>query len=71
MLTGGSAGGMASILWGNYLQTIVKNSSSVYVVPDSGIFINSTTYQTNISLIQQEIYTLMKLAYATEKSPIV
>lgn len=70
MLTGGSAGGLASIVWGNYLQTIVQNPSSVYVIPDSGIFISSTTYDTKTPLIEQEIAMLMTLAHASEKSPI-
>jgi hypothetical protein len=51
MFTGGSAGGLASTAWGNYLQSIIKTPSNVYIVPDSGIFINSTTFQTNIPLI--------------------
>lgn len=70
MLTGGSAGGLASVAWGNYLQSIVKNPSSVYVVPDSGIFINSTTYQTNLPIIEKQIYTLSQLAHKSEQSPI-
>ena len=70
LLTGGSAGGIASILWGNYLQSIVSNPSIVYNVPDSGIFLNSSTYKDNVPLIQQQISTLMQLAQVNEKSPI-
>jgi len=70
LLTGGSAGGIASILWGNYLQSIVSNPSIVYNVPDSGIFLNSSTYKDNVPLIQQQISTLMQLAQVSEKSPI-
>jgi hypothetical protein len=62
MLTGGSAGGLASILWGNYLQSIVSTPSSVIVIPDSAIFINSTTFKDNQALIQQQISTLMQVA---------
>lgn len=64
MLTGGSAGGIAATAWGNYVQSIIKNPSSLYIIPDSGIFLNSTTYGTNVPLIQQQISTLMKLAQA-------
>lgn len=70
LLTGGSAGGIASILWGNCLQSIVSNPSIVYNVPDSGIFLNSSTYKDNVPLIQQQISTLMQLAQVSEKSPI-
>lgn len=62
LFTGGSAGGLASIAWGNYLQKIVQNPSAVYIVPDSGIFLNSSTYKDNVPLIQQQISTLMQLA---------
>lgn len=65
MFTGSSAGGLASTMWGNYLQTIVKNSSNVYIVPDSGLFINSSTFRTNIPLIEKQISTLMQLAHVS------
>lgn len=51
IITGGSAGAVASYLWGNYLLSIVKNPSAVYNIPDSGIFVNSNTYQSNIPLV--------------------
>ena len=38
LFTGGSAGGIGSFLWGNYLQSIIDKPDSVYIVPDSGIF---------------------------------
>lgn len=40
IITGGSAGAVASYLWGNYLLSLVKNPSVVYNIPDSGIFVN-------------------------------
>jgi hypothetical protein len=70
MFTGGSAGGLAPIIWSNYLQTIVQNPDSVYVIPDSAIFVNSTTFKTNIPLIQQQISTLMQIAHVSEKTPL-
>lgn len=47
LLSGGSAGAVASIVWGNYLQTIVKNPDIVHNVPDCGVFLNVKTFQTN------------------------
>ena len=44
ILSGGSAGAVASIVWGNYLQTIVKNPDIVYNVPDCGIFLNVRSF---------------------------
>lgn len=64
LFSGGSAGAIASISWGNYLQSLIHNPSSVYIVPDSGIFINSNTYKDNVPLIQQQISTLMQIAQA-------
>ena len=65
MLSGSSAGGIAAFNWGNYLLTLVKNPEIVYIVPDSSIFINSTTFKDNTPLIQQQISTLMTIAHAT------
>ena len=45
MLTGGSAGGIASFVWSNYLQSIVIDPSVVYTVPDSGIFLTVNTFK--------------------------
>jgi len=47
LLSGGSAGAVASILWGNYLQTIVQNPNNVFNVLDCGIFLNVPAFKTN------------------------
>ena len=65
MLAGSSAGGIAAYNWGNYLMSLVKSPENVYIVPDSGIFINSTTFKSNKPLVQQQIATLMTLAHQT------
>jgi hypothetical protein len=62
MLTGGSAGGIASFIWTNYLQSIVVNPKAVYTIPDSGIFINSNTFTDNQPLFEKQISTLMQIA---------
>lgn len=51
IITGGSAGAVASYLWGNYLISLMKNPSAVYNIPDSGIFVNTNTFQSNVPLI--------------------
>lgn len=47
MFSGGSAGAVASKIWGNYLQSIVQNSEIVFNVPDCGVFLNVNTFKTN------------------------
>lgn len=47
MLSGGSAGAVAVMMWGNYLQSLLLNPSIVYNVPDCGIFLNLPAYKTN------------------------
>jgi len=40
VLTGVSAGGLATLNWANYLQTLLPNTTSLYAVPDSGFFVD-------------------------------
>ena len=70
ILSGGSAGAVASYLWGNYLMSLVNNPDSVYIIPDSGIFVNANTFQSNLPLIQTVVYNLMKLVHVSEKTPL-
>jgi len=42
-LAGGSAGGIATHLWNNYLKSYVNNPNVVYSISDSGVFLNSKT----------------------------
>ncbi len=70
LLSGGSAGAVASVVWGNYLQSILPNPSIVYNVPDCGVFMNVKTYETNFPEIELRISNVMKLAYGDEQSPL-
>lgn len=40
ILTGSSAGGMATYAWTDYLRSSLLNPQVLYTVPDSGIFLN-------------------------------
>lgn len=51
VLTGASAGGIATIMWSNYFRSLLQNPSSLYVIADSGIFSNSTFPYTNIHMM--------------------
>ncbi len=65
IITGGSAGAVASYLWGNYLLSLVKTPSAVYNIPDSGLFINANAYKYDIPLIQMAIRNLMSIAHVS------
>ena len=43
-MSGGSAGGLAAFLWGNYVQEKAKNAK-VWTAPDSGIFLDAKNVQ--------------------------
>ena len=40
VLTGSSAGGMATYIWADYVQTLVGKDTEYYPVADSSIFLN-------------------------------
>jgi O-palmitoleoyl-L-serine hydrolase len=40
VLTGASAGGLATFIWSNYLKTKLKNPGYLYSIPDTGVFLN-------------------------------
>jgi hypothetical protein len=51
IVTGSSAGGIATYLWTNYVRTLVTNTSNVISIPDSGIFLATKTYKTGIEAL--------------------
>lgn len=40
VLSGSSAGGIASFIWADYLKAMIGKDTEYFVVPDSGIFLN-------------------------------
>lgn len=46
IVTGGSAGGLAALIWTDYIKERAT-TKKVYCVPDSGIFLASLTYDTS------------------------
>lgn len=69
IVTGSSAGGIATYLWANYVRTLA-NPSSVISIPDSSIFLFTKTYETGINYLQTIIVNMFKLANIDEKSPL-
>ena len=47
VVSGGSAGAIASYIWSNYAASKVLNPNNVMIIPDSGVFLKTTTYQTD------------------------
>jgi len=48
LLTGSSAGGIATYLWTNYVRSLLDNPAAVFSVPDSGVFLNVPSPETDI-----------------------
>jgi len=44
LVTGSSAGGMASFMWANYIQSLVNNPYNVVAATDSNIFMRFKAY---------------------------
>ena len=40
VLSGSSAGGMATFIWTDYVQTLLGKNTEYYPIPDSSIFLN-------------------------------
>ena len=49
IVSGGSAGGLASFLWTEYVHS-KASGASVYGVPDSGLFLDSPNFQTKTNI---------------------
>jgi hypothetical protein len=64
IVSGSSAGGIATYLWTNYVRTLVNNASNVLSVPDSGIFLITKTYNTGVNFLETVIQNMFKLANA-------
>lgn len=70
IVTGSSAGGVATYIWANYVRTLVANASNVLSIPDSGIFLPYKTYDTQYNLLETTVVNLFKLANIDEKTPL-
>ena len=51
VLTGASAGGIATIIWSNYFRSLLKDPSSLSVVVDSGVFANTSFPFTKVHMM--------------------
>jgi hypothetical protein len=60
-VTGGSAGGLAAFLWADYIKQRAS-TKNVFAVPDSGIFLDSKTFNTHENAYSNQFENLFKLS---------
>lgn len=71
VFSGFSAGGIAVMLWTDYLRTIIEHpDKTLYTIPDSSIFMNHINYHTKTSKFAVQLKNLFSVANLDEKSPI-
>ena len=69
VVTGISAGGMATFMWSNYIYDQSTNKQ-VFTMPDSGLFLDYPSPITNQSYIRATFATLFKLVNNETRMPI-
>jgi hypothetical protein len=69
VLTGSSAGGVATALWTNYVRSLLANPNAMVSIPDSGVFMNVASPETGIFYVDIILKTLYKLSNTDEKPP--
>lgn len=62
VLTGASAGGVATFVWSNYLRSKLAFPDALYTIPDSGVFLNVSTEVTNKYLLSDCIINTFRFA---------
>lgn len=58
LLTGASAGGIASFMYTNYVRSLLKNPEALYTVADSGTFMNASNPYTGTYDFSEDSKTL-------------
>ncbi len=61
IIVGESAGGLATFLWTNYIKERAK-TQNVFSVPDSGIFLDSPVFNTQVHSYRNEFINLFKIS---------
>jgi len=69
ILTGMSAGGIATNTWSNYLKDYVGDANKVYSISDSGLFENFKTFQGE-PVLEQIIKNSFALVSVDEPFPL-
>ena len=69
VITGSSAGGIAALLWANYVQTLLNDPTVLSVVADSGSLLYYPAYKIGISTGSITVQNLFSIVNAEEKTP--
>jgi hypothetical protein len=69
VLTGSSAGGIATFLWNNYVRSLLANPTALVAIPDSGVFMNVASPETGLFYLELILKTVYKLSNTDEKTP--
>lgn len=70
LLTGSSAGAIATYLWTNYVRGLMDNADAVFSVPDSGVFLNVPSPITGSYRMLDKLKNLYEIANADEQTPM-
>jgi len=69
VLTGGSAGGIATGLWNNYVRSLLANPNALVAISDSGVFMNVVSPKSGVFYLDILLKSLYKLSNTHEKTP--
>jgi len=64
-----SAGGVATLLWADYVKSIIPQSSKYAAAPDSGFAIDTYNYGLKDYSLQIQFINLYKLSNADDSTP--
>jgi hypothetical protein len=69
VLTGSSAGGIATALWTNYVSSLLDDKNAMVSIPDSAVFMNVQSPETGLYNAEIGFKNLYKVANIDEKTP--
>lgn len=69
VITGQSAGGLATYLWANYINDLAPKTAKVWAIPDSGIFLDSPNYNNKQPAYKDLLLSFMKIANEDTNPP--
>lgn len=70
LVTGQSAGGLATFTWANHVKNKSPKETKVWAAPDSGVFLDSTNYVSKQYNYRTIISNFMKLSNVEVGPPI-
>ena len=68
-MAGNSAGGLASLLWVNYIKDRVR-TKNVRAISDSGIFLDSPQFKSDVHSYRESFINLLRISNTDADPPI-